>query len=186
MALDDIKQSVEQNLTNAYDKALDKGATEPENKNLENLASTIDSIIGGEVIGYSVKSVINDDGETQTLKITTGGGIRPEGTIVLETNGKHDVSQYEFAEVNVPSEEPILIEKEGTENKTYFASDDNADGYSSFIVNVPSLEGNLIEVATDEEMTNVLTEANLGKVYKFTGTSSTYETNAIYIISEVE
>lgn len=151
MALDDIKQSVEQNLTNAYDKALDKGATEPENKNLENLASTIDSIIGGEVIGYSVKSVINDDGETQTLKITTGGGIRPEGTIVLETNGKHDVSQYEFAEVNVPS-----------------------------------LKGNPIEVATDEEMANALTQANVGKVYKFTGTSSTYETDAIYIVSEVE
>lgn len=47
MALDDIKQSVEQNLAKAYEKALDKGATEPAAKNLENLESTIDSIQGG-------------------------------------------------------------------------------------------------------------------------------------------
>lgn len=146
MALDDVKQSVEQNLTNAYDKALDKGATEPENKNLENLASTIDSIVGGEVVGYSVKSVINEDGETQTLKITTGGGIQPEGTVVLETNGTHDVSQYEFAEVNVPSEEPTLVTKEITENGTYNATDDNADGYSSVVVNIESSGGGGEEV----------------------------------------
>lgn len=49
-----------------------------------------------------------------------------------------------------------------------------------------SANGNPIEVATDEEMTNALTQANVGKVYKFTGTSSTYETDAIYIVSEVE
>ena len=46
--------------------------------------------------------------------------------------------------------------------------------------------GEPIEVATDEEMANALTQANVGKVYKFTGTSSTYETDAIYIVSEVE
>lgn len=42
-----------------------------------------------------------------------------------------------------------------------------------------------IEATTDQEMTNALTQDNLGKVYKFTGTSDTYETDAIYIVSEV-
>lgn len=42
-----------------------------------------------------------------------------------------------------------------------------------------------IEATTDQEMTNALVEDNLGKVYKFTGTSDTYETDAIYIVSEV-
>ena len=75
MALDDVKQSIISNITNAYDKALDKGATEPENKNLENLATTIDSIQGGTTLGYNVRSVINEDGETQTLKIISGENI---------------------------------------------------------------------------------------------------------------
>ena len=72
MALDDIKQSIEQNLAKAYNKALAKGATEPSAKNLENLEATIDSIVAGDTIGYSVNSIINADGTTQTLKIVTG------------------------------------------------------------------------------------------------------------------
>lgn len=50
---------------------------------------------------------------------------------------------------------------------------------------VPAVGGLPIDITTDAEMTNALTEANVGKVYKFTGTSDTYETDAIYIISEV-
>lgn len=42
-----------------------------------------------------------------------------------------------------------------------------------------------IELSTDTEMTTALTQDNLGKVYKFTGTSDTYETDGIYIVSEV-
>ena len=49
----------------------------------------------------------------------------------------------------------------------------------------PVVAGLPIEVTTDTDMTNALTEDNLGKVYKFTGTSETYETDAIYIVSEV-
>jgi hypothetical protein len=53
------------------------------------------------------------------------------------------------------------------------------------IPEVPSEKGNAIEIKTDTEMTNALTEDNIGKIYKFTGTSDVYETDAIYIISEV-
>lgn len=76
-----------------------------------------------------------------------------------------------------------LITKEITENGTYKASDDGADGYSEVVVNVA--QGNPIEVTTDTDMTNALVEDNLGKVYKFTGTSDTYDNNAIYIIEEI-
>lgn len=49
----------------------------------------------------------------------------------------------------------------------------------------PVVAGLPIEVTTDTDMTNALIEDNLGQVYKFTGTSDTYETDAIYIVSEV-
>jgi hypothetical protein len=66
-----------------------------------------------------------------------------------------------------------------TENGSY-----NVSNYEWAEVSVP--QGNPIELSTDTEMTNALVEDNLGKVYKFTGTSDTYETDAIYIVSEVE
>lgn len=50
---------------------------------------------------------------------------------------------------------------------------------------VPTEGGLPLEITTDADMANALTEANVGKVYKFTGTSDTYETDAIYIVGEV-
>lgn len=67
-----------------------------------------------------------------------------------------------------------------TDNGTY-----DVTNYASATVRVPIKAGNPIEVATDTDMTNALTQDNVGKVYKFTGTSDTYEANAIYIVSEV-
>lgn len=104
----------------------------------------------------------------------------------LDVSKKINTVTYCGEEIEIVKEKPNLITKETAENGIYNATNDNADGYSSFVVNVPSLKGNPIEVATDEEMTNALSEDNIDKVYKFTGTSSTYETDAIYIVSEVE
>lgn len=50
---------------------------------------------------------------------------------------------------------------------------------------VGSLENsNPVEVATAEEMEALLTADNIGKIYKFVGTSEKYITNAIYIVEE--
>lgn len=148
MAIDDVKQSIIENVTNAYNTVDAKGGAITGAKNLENLSDSIDSIVTGTVIGYHVRSVINDDGETQTLKISAGK--LPEGELSIIENGRYDVADYAEA-----------------------------------VVDVPSQAGNPIEVATDTDMTNALTQDNVGKVYKFTGTSDTYETNAIYIIEEI-
>ena len=55
MATSDIINSIKTNLTNAYTKLNDKGATIPTNKNIENLASTIETVTAGggiEIGGY--------------------------------------------------------------------------------------------------------------------------------------
>lgn len=50
---------------------------------------------------------------------------------------------------------------------------------------VGSLENsNPVEVATSSEMDALLVADNVGKIYKFVGTSSKYITNAIYIVEE--
>jgi hypothetical protein len=99
--------------------------------------------------------------------------IQPEniksGTTILGVTGTLEEGGGELAGYNVES----IVSEDGASQTLKITS-----GFSA--------NGNPIEIATDEEMTNALTQANLGKVYKFTGTSSTYETDAIYIVSEVE
>lgn len=72
----------------------------------------------------------------------------------------------------------------GTINLTTNGTHD-VTNYASAVVNIPSDMGMPIEVDNDSDMTNALTQDNVGKVYKFIGNSTTYETDAIYIVSEV-
>lgn len=44
------------------------------------------------------------------------------------------------------------------------------------------IEGIPIEISTDAGMEAVLTSENIGKVYKFTGTSDTYTNGDLYIV----
>ena len=43
-----------------------------------------------------------------------------------------------------------------------------------------------IEVATESEMTTLLTTAEVGSVYKYTGTTGTYESGALYVVEVSE
>ena len=47
MTISDTLTSIKQNLIAAYNKLQDKGATMPANKNIENLASTIETVPTG-------------------------------------------------------------------------------------------------------------------------------------------
>jgi hypothetical protein len=144
MAVKDTIQSIKNNVANAYTKLQDKGATIPTNKNIENLASTIDTVTGGGgTEDLSVELNAQDIAITQLENIANSlpDATIPEGTLLIQQNGVYDVIDYANVDVQVevpttPIEPPVLTIKEITENGTYNASDDNADGYSSVTVNV--------------------------------------------------
>lgn len=101
------------------------------------------------------------------------GGITPTGTITLIENGKHNVTNYEYAEVDVT---PNLIDGKFTPKKgtsTYFV-DGNYDGYSSVTVYgdddlIPANIKKDVEIfgvtGTLEEGTNLPTLTNPGSGY---------------------
>ena len=94
MAIVDTIESIKTNLANAYDIAESKGATIPENRNMENLPPTLASILlGGD---YNVESIANADG-TQTLVITSATSstenIVQDGTNLTITSTGAELTQ---------------------------------------------------------------------------------------------
>lgn len=62
---------------------------------------------------------------------------------------------------------------------------------SDIVITVPKAESGTdsaipIEVSTEAEMTALLTSGEVGGVYKYTGTTGTYENGALYVLEEEE
>ena len=87
----------------------------------------------------------------------------------------------------VTTHDARLKEIQITENGTYKASTDGADGYSRIVVNVAGdTSGGIAEASTEAEMTSLLSTAEVGSVVKYVGESTeTYEKDTLYIVEAV-
>lgn len=110
--------------------------------------------------------------------------VKPEGTLDVTENGTQDVTNYKNINVNVEpnlEEKTVTITENGT---TEVTPTSGKDGISKVTINtnVPTASA-VEEVATASAMDALLVEANVGKYYKFTGTTDTNYTNGdLYLV----
>lgn len=108
--------------------------------------------------------------------------IIPSSTLVITSNGAKDVTNYKNVNVIVEpnlEQKTVTITENGT---TEVTPTSGKDGMSKVTVttNVPS---GVEEVATASAMNALLVEANVGKYYKFTGTTDSNYTNGdLYLV----
>lgn len=110
--------------------------------------------------------------------------VIPSGTLQITANGAKDVTNYKNVNVNV---EPNLEEKTvtvTTNGTTEVTPTSGKDGISKVTINtnVPTASA-VEEVATASAMDALLVEANVGKYYKYTGTTDSNYTNGdLYLV----
>lgn len=94
------------------------------------------------------------------------------------------ISEVTYNGVNIPLQvnlqnKSITISQNGSQT---FYPDTGYAGLSSMAVTTNVATANPVTVATKAEMNALLIPGNVGKVYKYVGTTGTYQQNSYYVV----
>lgn len=158
--------------TSQQSLTLEQGKVAVKEVTVEAVTAAIDSNIKASNIKLGV-TILGVEGNLSADKPDQTKTVTPTKSTQTVTAD----SGYELSSVTVNPIPSQYIIPEGTQTITQDGTYD-VTNYATVEVNVP----NPLLAATDAEMTALTTEANVGKVVKFTGTTGTYQQQRLYLI----
>ena len=122
--------------------------------------------------------------------LITASATQSEGYVTAGTKSTTQQLTKQLGKTVTPGTSDVVAVESGkyTTGTVYVKGDSNltADniksGTSIFGVTGSYVDSTPIEISTDAGMEAVLISSNVGKVYKFTGTSSTYTNGDLYVV----
>ena len=145
----------------------------------------------------TVNAMVTATQATPSISVNSSGLItasatQPEGYVSAGTKSATEQLTTKATETITPGTSDQIIASgtylTGTQTikgDSNLVADNIKSGTSIFGVTGSYEDSTPIEISTDSEMEAVLTSENVGKVYKFTGTSDTYVNGDFYVVEEV-